>query len=57
MSYAPTYHSFHIMLMFESIFFYQRTVNEWNKLSADYVHSNSIKMFKNRIDNYLVRAG
>ena len=34
-----------------------RTVNECNKLSADCVHSSSINMFKNRIDNYLVRAG
>ena len=31
--------------------------NEWNKLSADCVHSSSVNMFKNRIDNYLVRAG
>ena len=37
--------------------FSQRTVNEWNKLSADCVHSSSVNMFKNRIDNYLVRAG
>ena len=37
--------------------FPQRTVNEWNKLSADCVHSSSVNMFKNRIDNYLVRAG
>ena len=40
-------------------YFPQRTVNEWNKLSADCVHSSSINtgMFKNRIDNHLVRAG
>ena len=37
--------------------FSQRTVNEWNTLSADCVHFGSINMFKNRIDNYLVRAG
>ena len=37
--------------------FSQRTVNEWNKLSADCVHSGSVNMFKNRIDNYLIRAG
>ena len=30
---------------------------EWNKLMADCVHSSSVNMFKNRIDNYLVRAG
>ena len=36
---------------------YQRTVNEWNKLSADCVHSSSVNMCKNRIDNYPVRAG
>ena len=32
---------------------YLFTVNEWNTLSADCVHS----MFKNMVDNYLVRAG
>ncbi len=37
--------------------FSQRTVNEWNKSLADFVHSCSINMFNNRIDNYLVRAG
>ena len=37
--------------------FSQRTVNDENKLSADCVHSSSINMFRNRIDNYLVRAG
>ena len=37
--------------------FSQRTVNDWNKLSADCVNSSSINLFKNRIDNYLVRAG
>ena len=35
----------------------QRTVNEWNKLSADRVHSSSINMFKNIIESYLVSAG
>ena len=37
--------------------FSQSTANYWNKLSADCVISNSINMFKNRIDNYLVRGG
>ena len=36
-------------------FFPQGTVNEWNK--SDCVHSSSINLFKNRIDNYLVMAG
>ena len=44
-------------LDFRKYSFSQRTVNEWNKLSADCVHSSSGNMFKNRIDNYLVRAG
>ena len=44
-------------LDFRKYSFSQRTVNEWNKLSADCVHSSSVNMFKNRIDNYLVRAG
>ena len=29
----------------------------WNKLSTDYVHANSINMFKNGIDKYPVKAG
>ena len=34
--------------------FSHRTLNsEWNKVSADCVHSNSTNMFKNRIYNYL----
>ena len=44
-------------LDFRKYSFSQRTVNEWNKLSADCVHSSSVNMFKNRIDNYLGRAG
>ena len=37
--------------------FSQRTINDRNKLSADFVHSSCINMFMNRIDNYLVTAG
>ena len=44
-------------LDFRKYSFSQRTVNELNKLSADCGHSSSVNMFKNRIDNYLVRAG
>ena len=37
---------------------FSRTIaNGWNKLSGDCVHSISISVFKNRIDNYLVMAG
>ena len=35
----------------------QRTINVWNKLSTEGVHASSVKMFKNRIDKYLVKAG
>ena len=35
--------------------FLQRTVNEWNRLSADCVGASSVNMFKNKIDIY--RAG
>ena len=35
--------------------FSQRTVNEWNILSA--VGAGSVNMFKNKIDMYLRRAG
>ena len=44
-------------LDFRKYSFSQRAVNEWNKLSADCVHSSSVHMFKNRIDNYLVWTG
>ena len=37
--------------------FSQRTVNEWNRLSADCVGASSINMFKNKFDIYLRRAG
>ena len=39
------------------ISFSQRTVNEWNRLSADCVSASSVNMFKNKIDMYLRRAG
>ena len=35
----------------------QRTINVWNKLSTECVHASSVNMFKNRIDEYLVKAG
>ena len=38
-------------------YFSQRTINEWNKLSTDCIHSSSITMFRNRIDNDLAKAG
>ena len=34
----------------------QRTVNEWNRLSADGVGASSVNIFKNKIDIYLRRA-
>ena len=37
--------------------FSQRTINVWNKISAECVHASSVNMFKNRIDKYLVNAG
>ena len=37
--------------------FNQRTINVWNKLSAECVLASSVKMFKNRTDKYLVKAG
>ena len=37
--------------------FSQRTVIEWNRLSADCVGARSIYMFKNKIDLYLRKAG
>ena len=39
------------------ISFSQRTVNEWNRLSADCVGASSVNIFKNKIDIYLRRAG
>ena len=37
--------------------FLQRTINVWNKLPEECVHASSVKMFNNRIDKYLVKAG
>ena len=37
--------------------FSQRTVNEWNRLSADCVDASSVNIFKQKIDIYLRRAG
>ena len=36
--------------------FYERTINEWNKLSTDGVTASSVNMFKNKVDTYLRRA-
>ena len=37
--------------------FSQRTVHEWNILSADCVGASNVNMFKNKIDIYLRRVG
>ena len=37
--------------------FSQRTVNDWNRLSADCVGASSVNIFKNKIDIYLRWAG
>ena len=37
--------------------FSQRTINVWNKLSAECVHASSVTMLKNRKYKYLVMAG
>ena len=37
--------------------FSQRTVNKWNRLSADCAGASSVNIFKNKIDIYLRRAG
>ena len=37
--------------------FSQRTVNEWNKLSADCVGASSVNILKNKIDIYLRQVG
>ena len=37
--------------------FSQRTINEWNRLSADCVGASSVNIFKNKIDISLRRAG
>ena len=35
--------------------FSQRTINVWNKLSTDCVHTSSVNMFKNKIDKHSSR--
>ena len=42
-------------LDFTKYYFYQRTVNDWNQVSADYGQSRSVNMLKNKTGNYLVR--
>ena len=42
--------------LFWIFFNFAKPLNEWYKLSSDCVHSSSINMFKNGMDNYLVRA-
>ena len=37
--------------------FSQRTVNEWNRLSANCIGASSVNMSKHKIDIYLRRAG
>ena len=37
--------------------FSQRTVNEWNRLSADCIDASSVNIFKHKIDIYLRQAG
>ena len=39
------------------ITFSQRTVNEWNRLSAEVLGASSFNMYKNKIDIYLRRTG
>ena len=40
-----------------TVSFSQRTVDEWNRLSADCVDASSVNIFKNKIDIYLRQAG
>ena len=35
----------------------EHAINDWNHLSHGCVNASSVDMFKNKIDNYLVRAG
>ena len=44
-------------LYIRKLSFSQRTVNDWNRLSADCVGASSVNIFKNKIDIYLRRAG
>ena len=37
--------------------FFQRTINEWNRLPGECVNATSVNMFKNKIDNYFKRSG
>ena len=47
----------HCRLDIRKYSFSQRTINEWNKLSTDYVTASSVNKFKNKVDTYLSRAG
>ena len=37
--------------------FSQKTINEWNKLSTDFITGSSMNIFKNKVDTYIRRAG
>ena len=37
--------------------FSHRTINDWNKLSADCVTANRVNVFKNKVDTCIRRAG
>ena len=53
----PFLHGFMDLLIGNKFSFSQRTVNEWNRLSADCVGASSVNIFKNKIDIYLRRGG
>ena len=42
-----------VRLDIRTFLFSQRTVNEWNRLSADFVDVSSVNMFENKINIYL----
>ena len=50
-------HNLHMMcgLDIKKHSFLQRVINEWNKLSNDFVNADSVNLSKNRIDRYLIR--
>ena len=40
-----------------NVSFSQRTLNEWNRLSADCLGASSVNMFKNKSDMYQGKVG
>ena len=49
-------HSINLRLDIRKYTFSQKVVNDWNKLPEECINATSVNMFKNRIDQYLLKT-